>query len=125
MNSQDKNEIDEFISDWNWSNESYKFARDLGKYLIDFIAYLRNQDLGERAIKKHYSNAMLIGHLECDYGDHKKFKPGILLNGPHHSCEFERKVGGSDYMVKSYKSTWRKLHQFVCKRENMGVEYLY
>ena len=103
-----------YIKDWNWDAESYKFALEMGVFLLQFIDRLHASDLSQTTIRQHEKNAYLIGAFECDYGDHDLFTPAIFTNGPPAFLfEFKRKVSSSQYAVASYKSTWRKIEKYV------------
>jgi hypothetical protein len=117
LETQAKDELQYLIGDWYWDKKSYEFARDMGVFILGFIDHLRNQKLSESTRRRHESNCELIGKLVSDYGHHKKFKPDIFLCEPDHIIEFKRKVSDTNYMVESYKSTWRKITKYISAKQ--------
>jgi hypothetical protein len=117
---ENNEELEDFITDWHWDRKSRKLAREMGKFLFQFIDYLEKQGFTERTIRKHADNCWSIGKLECDYGYHKKFSPEIFYGDePSYLFEFKRKFSDSKYAVSSYKTTWRKLVRYV---KSLGYE---
>jgi hypothetical protein len=108
-----KKEIEEYVANWHWDNQSKQYAFDLGKFLFSFIEYLNDSNLSERVKKSHKNNLQLIGSLQASYGYVDEFNYEDLTNGPHYNYEFKRKVSDSEYAIKSYESTWRKLDKFI------------
>jgi hypothetical protein len=106
-------ELEEYIQDWYWDEQSHEFARQVGKLLFQFMDHLERTGLSERTIRKHINNCWVIGWLECGYGYHDTFSPEIFLRQPSFTIEFKRKVSDSKYAVASYKTTWRKLARYV------------
>ncbi len=109
----DNEEIEDFIEDWYWDNSSHEFARQMARFLFQFIDYLEGMALSKSTIQKHTSNCWCIGYLSCNYGDFDKFSPNCFLNGPFYLSEFKRKFSDSKYAVGSYKTTWNKLDRYV------------
>ena len=109
----EEQELEEYIEDWYWDEQSHEFAWQVGALLFQFMDHLATTGLSERTIHKHESNCWAIGYLECQYGYHDLFSPEILLGGPSHLYEFQRKFSDSKYAVASYKATWRKLARYV------------
>ena len=109
----EEQELEEFIQDWYWDEQSHEFARQVGTLLFQFMDYLETTGLSERTIRKHIDNCWGIGWLECGYGYHDTFSPEIFLGGPSFTIEFKRKLSDSKYAVASYKATWRKLARYV------------
>jgi hypothetical protein len=115
----DKSEIDReielFISDWFWDAKSHQYARELGKFLFQFLDSLEQEGLSEKTIRKHTDNCWLIGTFECKYGYRAKFSPGVVFDSPEadYESEFARKVSDSNYAINSYRSTWRKLYKYT------------
>ena len=108
-----KKEIEEYVVDWHWDNESKKYAFDLGKFLFSFIEYIDDSNLSERVKKVHKDNIYLIGMFEAGYGYSDEFHYEDLTNGPFYIYEFEHKISDSKYAVQSYESTWKKLDKFI------------
>ncbi len=106
-------EVEEFTRDWYYDEPSHEFARQIGAFLLQFLADLESTGLSPRSLRQHRSNCWLIGKFECDYGYHDTFSPAIFLHGPAHLYEFKRKVSDSGYAVSSYQATWRKLEKYV------------
>lgn len=48
-----KKEIEEYVDDWHWDEDSKKYAFEMGKFLFAFIDYLDDQDLSERTKRNH------------------------------------------------------------------------
>jgi len=109
----EEQELEDYIQDWHWDEQSHEFARQAGAFLFQFMDHLATTGLSRRTMRKHESNCWCIGWLECSYGYHDTFSPQIFLGGPSFLYEFERKVSDSKYAVASYKATWRKLARYV------------
>jgi hypothetical protein len=106
-------ELETYIADWHWDEKSHEFARQMGKFLFQFLDSLDDSSLSEQTIRKHESNCWCIGWLECDYGYHDIFTPAIFMGGPSYLTEFERKFSDSKYAINSYEATWRKLEKYI------------
>lgn len=127
---EDNQEIEDFIEDWYWDEKSHKFAQNLCRYLFQFIDHLYEQRLSEKTVQKHLDNCWSIGLLECGYGFRAEFSPVDIFNNPdaHYEIEFKRKMSDSNYAIKSYRSTWRKLYKYSnslkmnSKKANQPVE---
>ncbi|HEY73191.1 MAG TPA: hypothetical protein G4N99_07955 [Thermoflexia bacterium] len=109
-------ELEEYIEDWYWDEQSHEFARQVGALLFEFMDYLETTGLSEQTIRKHESNCWVIGLLECQYGYHDTFSPEIFSGEPSFLYEFKRKFSDSKYAVASYKATWRKLARYIRAR---------
>lgn len=106
-------EIEEYVDDWHWDENSEKYAFEMGKFLYSFMYYLDDQNLSERTKRNHLENVGLIGTFEAGYGYNDEFYPENLEDGPGYLYEFERKVSDSKYAIQSYESTWRKLDKYI------------
>jgi len=106
-------EIEDYVDDWQWDEESKKYAFDMGKFLYSFMDYLDDQNLSERTKRSHRDNIGLIGMFESGYGYNDEFHPENLEDGPSYCYEFKRKVSDSKYAIQSYESTWRKLDKYI------------
>ncbi|MFC1834112.1 hypothetical protein ACFL2Q_05175 [Thermodesulfobacteriota bacterium] len=108
-------ELEEFIDEWYYGEEMYRFAAPLGRYLLRFIDYLSEQDISEKTRRKHIDNCWYIGYLECNFTYHDEFVPGEVFYSPDapHDYDFKRKFFSSKSAVASYRSTWRKLHAYT------------
>jgi len=113
MENNIKKEIEEYINDWHWDEESEKYAFEIGKFLFSFMNYLEDQKLSSRTKKNHLDNVYLIGMFDAGYGYNEEFYPDNLEGGPLYVYEFERKVSDSKYAIQLYKSTWRKLDKYI------------
>lgn len=109
----EEDELEDFIEDWYWDEPSYKYARQLGAFLFQFLDDLEAQGLAEQTVRKHSSNCWAIGYLMCQYGPLTDFSPQVFLSEPSYLYEFRRKFSDSQYAVASYKATWRKLGRYV------------
>jgi hypothetical protein len=89
-------ELEKFIQDWYWDESSHEFARQTGRFLLQFLEHLETTGLSRRTLNKHASNCWLIGKFECDYGYH-----------------FKLMVSDSKYAIASYQTAWRKLAEYV------------
>lgn len=114
-------EIKEFIENWYHAPEAPQFIYDLGAFLLDFIDDLYKSNLSESTFRKHCSNIQLIGWLECDYGYHDLFSPEIFKSSPFFMYEFERKVNDSNYAIKFYKATCKKLSKYAAKKLSESI----
>ena len=119
MNDDEKEELEDFISDWHFDKKSHKFAQDIGIYIFQFIEDLCKQGLKDKTVRKHIDNCWAIGMLECGYGYRKKFLPGDVFYSDKADYEYEygRKFTDSDYALKSYHSTWKKIYLYTKKLE--------
>lgn len=118
MKNEGNEELEEFIENWYWDKKSYKFAKELGLFLFQFLDNIEQKGLSDRTISKHTDNCWSIGYLECNYGFHKRFTPEIFAcEEADYLYEFERKFSDSKYAINSYKSTWRKLSLYVKSQE--------
>jgi hypothetical protein len=106
-------ELEKFIQDWYWDESSHEFARQTGRFLLQFLEHLETTGLSRRTLNKHASNCWLIGKFECDYGYHDTFTPEIFAGEPSFLYEFKRKVSDSKYAIASYQTAWRKLAEYV------------
>lgn len=115
MDETEKQELEDFIEDWHWDEQSHKFAQDMGEYLFRFIDHLYEQGLTEKTVRKHIGNCWCIGILECNYGYRDEFSAAAIFGSPYASyeIEFRRKASDSNYAINSYRTTWRKLHKFT------------
>lgn len=121
MKSNKNLEIEKFIQDWFWDEESYELASELGKYLFGFMQDIEeNSGLKEKTIKKHKSNCWSIGILIYQYGYHDKFSPKIFFYSPYHEFEFRRKFSDSIYEIQSYNSTCKKVEKFAIKKGDLS-----
>ncbi len=106
-------DLEYLIEDWHWDKKSHEFARKMGLFMLEFFDHLENQNLSESTRRKHKSNCSLIGKFVSDYGYYDEFTPEILTGTPDYIREFKRKVMNTNYMVESYKTTWRKLAKYA------------
>jgi hypothetical protein len=89
-------------------------AQQMGRLFFDFIESIQQAKLSRTTVRKHRDNCWAIGYLECQYGLRNKFSLDVFEDGDAmHEYEFSRKFSDSDYAMKSYASTWRKLARFV------------
>jgi hypothetical protein len=123
MNIEADEELEQFIQDWHHDKKSHRIAQRMGRLLFDFIDSLEHAKLSRATVRKHLDNCWAIGFLECQYGYHKKFSIERFQYGDAmHEYEFGRKFSDSDYAMKSYASTWRKLAQFVKTYDSSRLE---
>ena len=66
----EEQELEEFVQDWFWDEQSHEFARQVGAFLFQFMDYLETTGLSRRTLRKHSSNCWCIGSLECSYGSY-------------------------------------------------------
>lgn len=110
---QHDEELERYIEDWHYDEKSHEFARQLGRFLFQFLDSLEITGLSRATMRKHESNCWCIGWLECGYGYHDTFTPEIFQGGPSFTIEFKRKVSDSKYALASYRATWNKLEKYV------------
>jgi len=114
VNIEVDEELEQFIRDWHHDEKSHKIAQQMGRLFFDFIDSLEKENLSRPTVRKHLDNCWAIGYLECQYGYRKKFSINIFEDGEAlYEFDFSRKFSDSDYAMKSYASTWRKLARFV------------
>ena len=65
MTNEEENELEEYIKDWYYGNESHRFALKLAQYLFQFVEDLYCTKLSSKTKKKHIDNCWVIGKLEC------------------------------------------------------------
>jgi hypothetical protein len=106
-------QIEQYISDLHYNEQTKIFAFEVGKFLFAFIGYINSTDFAEKTKREHIRNVKLIGHFECGYGYTEEFEPSIFEYGPHYVYEYERKVSSSKFAMQSYAGTWRKLDKFI------------
>ena len=109
----DPTNVEQFIKQWSYDERSHEMARQMGRFLLQFLDYLVTTGLSEATLRRHRDNCWAIGKLECDYGYHDTFSPAIFLGEPAYLYDFKRKFAASKYAVTSYQATWRKLVKFV------------
>jgi hypothetical protein len=125
MNIELDEELEQFIRDWHHNVESHRIAQQMGRLFFDFIDSLENAKLSRATVRKHLDNCWAIGYLECQYGYRNKFSINVFEDGDAlHEYEFSRKFSDSDYAMKSYASTWRKLARFVETYDRSKIEQL-
>ena len=114
-------DLENFIEDWYWDEESHKYAQKLGLFLFRFLQYLKEQKLSEKTIRKHTDNCWLIGSFECGYGHREQFSPEEVFFSPEadYETQFTRKVSDSCYALSSYRSTWRKIYKYLQKSDRI------
>jgi len=123
MNNEVDQELEHFIQDWHHDKKSHEIAQQMGRLFFDFIDGLENAKLSSATVRKHLDNCWAIGFLECQYGYHEKFSIKRFEHGDAmHEYEFRRKFSDSDYAMKSYASTWKKLAQFVKTYNSEKIE---
>ena len=110
-------ELEAFIRDWYWDPPSHEFARQVGRFLFEFLDDVAAEGLADQTIRKHANNCWLIGKFTCDYGDYETFSPKIFRGEPRYLGEFKRKVSDSPAALQSYQATWRKLARYVRRLE--------
>ncbi len=113
-----KKEIEALIKGWHYDDESYKYAFEMGKFILGFTHYLDTLNMSVRTRRNHDSNLWLIGNLECNYGyrTDSPFKPDNLAGGASYECEFERKVSDSPTALASYRATWNYLNKYIISK---------
>ena len=105
--------LEVYIRDWHWDKPSHDFARQAGRFLLAFVAHLATAGLSESTLRRHRDNCWTIGLLECQYGHHDTFSPGISAEEPLLLYEFRRKFSASKSAVTSYQAAWRKLGRYA------------
>lgn len=114
-NSNSEQEIENFIGDWYWDDQSHKFAQDLCRFLFQFIDHLTESGLTKKTVRKHLDNCWAIGVFECQYGYRETFSVSEVFFSPEASYEYEfkRKMSDSSYAVNSYLATWKKVYKYA------------
>lgn len=111
--NQHDDELEQYIEGWHYDEKSHEFARQMGRFLLQFLDSLETTGLSRATLRKHKSNCWCIGWLECNYGYHDTFTPKIFQGGPFFTSEFRRKVSDSKYAFASYRATWKKLEKYA------------
>lgn len=123
MIQEEDRELEDYIEEWHAGDEpSHRFAQEIGAYLFRFMDHLQGLNLSQMTLRKHIDNCWCIGYLECCYGYSDEFDPEAVFYGPDapRDLAFRRKFTDSDYAVKSYRSTWRKLYAYTKASKNTG-----
>ncbi len=113
-------DLESYIHEWYWDEESHAFARQLGQFLLDFMDGVARSGLSERTVKRHGRNSWLIGRFVCRYGYYETFSPDIFLSSPAYIGDFKRKVSPSPTALKAYMTTWRKITRYVRNLKDEG-----
>ena len=107
-----KEKIDDFIKNWYWDENSKPKAFEIGKVCFAFLSFLEER-LSPKTIRIHTENLFWIGIFENQYGLNEAFDIEDLTSADLNMDYFERKVSDSEYAMKSYKATCRKLEKFI------------
>lgn len=108
-----KYEIENYIGDWHWNEQSHALAFEMGTFLYSFMDYLQESNLAAATIQKHVNNTWCIGYLTCHYGYYDTFSPDIFSSPPFYEIEFKRKISDTPNALRSYKSSCNKLAKYV------------
>lgn len=109
-------ELEDFIEDWYYDENSHQYAQELGQFLFEFLEDLKSQNLSEKTIRNHRNNCSCIGSFQCGYGYFDQpFKPNEVFFSPEadYEYEFKRKISDSEYALSSYRATWKKIHKYA------------
>jgi hypothetical protein len=112
MESSLKEKIEDFIKNWYWDEAGKIKAFEIGKVCFAFMAFLEEK-LSQKTVRIHIENLFWIGIFENDYGLNEAFDIEDLTSADLNIDYFERKVSDSEYAMKSYKATCRKLEKFI------------
>lgn len=105
-------EIENFIDDWYWDEKSKQKAFEVGKVCFAFMRFLEEK-LRPKTVRNHFDNLFFIGSFEVGYGLNDEFDIDDLTSADLNVDYYERKVSDSEYAVKSYEATCRKLEKFI------------
>jgi hypothetical protein len=113
--TREEKRLEDYIEDWYYGEEMNKFAKALGRYLLQFIDHLREQDISQKTRRKHMDNCWYIGYLECNFGYRDEFVPEEVFYSPDapYDYEFKRKFFSSKSAMTAYRATWRKLYTYT------------
>ncbi len=119
-----KKEIEDFIDDWHYDEASYKYAFDMGKFLVGFTRYLDTLNMSERTRRKHDNNLWLVGKFACNYGYRveEQFDCQHLAGGASYEYEFERKVSDSPTALAAYRATWNYLDKYITSKTYLNFK---
>ena len=109
--------LEKYIKNLSWDEKSKKYAFEMGKIIFSFIDYINSQDLSEKSKRKHISYAYLIGHFDINYSSNDIFNLDDFANNGGYTYEFEYKVSKSKYAIRAFKSTMKKLSNFITSGE--------
>lgn len=59
MNLKEDQELEDFIEEWYYGDEIHEFAKALGRYLLQFIDHLSEQDTSVQTRRKHMDNSFV------------------------------------------------------------------
>ena len=105
-------EIEDFIKNWYWDEKAKEKAFEVGKVCFAFLNFLQKK-LSQKTIRIHLDNLFWIGMFEAQYGLNDEFDIDDLTSADLNIDYYERKVSDSEYAMKSYKATCRKLEKFI------------
>lgn len=116
--TKEEQRLEDYIEDWYYGEEMHTFAKPLGRYMLEFMDHLHDQDMSEKIRRKHIDNCWYIGYLECNFGYRDEFIPQEVFGSPDapYDYEFKRKCLSSKSALASYRSTWRKLYSYTKAR---------
>jgi hypothetical protein len=109
--------LDDYIVDWHYDGPSKRAAKRLGRFVFQFLIWLEDEGLSAKTVRAHNSNCWLICKFLIDYEEPKDLNAERFEGGAPYLYEFKRKVSDSDYAVKSYVRTWKKLCKFADRRK--------
>ena len=106
-------DLQDLIQNWRQDERSHVFVRHLGAYLLRFMDFLAATERSGKRLSRREGYTWVIGKLICEYGDYATFSPSIFLGGPRYLAEFQEKMGTAPEALAAYRSTWRKLEEYV------------
>lgn len=106
-------ELDEFIEGWSPVPKTRHVAKEMAVFLFGFHDELEKSGLSAKTLRKHLDNLWAIGYLTYNYDAPKRFSPELFADGPGWEDEYRRKFSDSEYAVRSYEATGRKLSKYV------------
>jgi hypothetical protein len=105
--------FEKYIKELSWDEKSKKYAFEMGKILFAFIDYIESENLSAKTKNTHISYALLLGHFDINYSYKDIFNLDDFANSGVHTYEFQYKVSDSKYAIRAYKSTMKKLSNFI------------
>lgn len=108
-------DVESFVEDWHYNEASKQNALEAGSLMLLFLAHLADQGLSEKTLRTHRENGYFIGSFTCGYDIPKgeAFHPDLFASGEWHTYRYEYKVSDSEYAVRAFTATCRKLKKFI------------
>jgi hypothetical protein len=100
-----------------------KSRRPLGFSLAALMSHIlkmmHEQGYSPSTIEQYARSFDAIGWLQCRYGPHEAFSPGIFAGEPPLEDEFRTYISPTKSALEQYRRAWRKLREWVQVLESL------